>query len=110
MDDDEEEKGLITKGEFIPTLAEELNYELQPFKPVDEAADDEATTEADLSILNNHLAMCDGALPKVRTIAGLCALSATACKLIELRRKVKKLPLGVDATKDPKRRTFEVIE
>lgn len=81
---------------------------LRPFLPVDEKSTDSETTTSDLNILNNHLEMCDLALPSVKTVAGLCMLSATVAKLIEVRRKVKKLDYG--ARNGSVGRTFEVLE
>ena len=94
-------------GELLPAK-EEINYELEAYQPILEQDNEQATTISDLSILNNHLAMCTAALPNIRTIGSLCMLSATVCKLIETRRKVKKLPFG-DGNKGAGR-VFEVIE
>lgn len=85
------------------------NYELEAFTSIKETDDDRATTVSDLQILNNHLAVCNAILPGVMTIAGLCALSQVVCKLIETRRKVKKLSYGESAGSS-KGKIFEVIE
>lgn len=94
-----------TDVEVLPALAD--SYQVSSFTPVNEADDDKTTTQSDLDMLNNHLAACAAALPKVYTIGSLCMLSATVAKLIEVRRKVKKLPYGNSAGTS---RTFEWIE
>jgi len=84
------------------------NYELEQFTAIDEGHTEKETTVADLQHLNNHLAMCNGVLPQIKTIQSLCMISNTVCKLIETRRKVKKLPFG-----DPKGgggQTIEILE
>lgn len=81
--------------ENLPAISREnLGYELEPFKPIDEQASDKETTISDLALINNHLAVHNHFLPHVRTIKSLCAMSITVTKLIEMRRKVKKLQLG----------------
>ena len=104
--EDDEDRAPVNSG-FVPIL-ELSEYSLEPFKPVEESDDDKTTTISDLVVLNNHLAMCSAVLPHVRTVTGLCALSATVCKLIETRRKVKKLAYG--NLGDKSGRTFEVLE
>lgn len=91
------------------TIQEICDYELEAFIPVSEPADDQETTRSDLAMLNNHLAMCNATLPYVRSLDGLCSLSSTVCKLIETRRRVKKLKLGDNGSKDSGK-TFEVLE
>lgn len=91
------------------TISQQMVYELEDFSPVREETSDKETTIYDLAVLNNHLAMHSAVLPYVRTIGSLCALSASACKLIETRRKVKKLPFG-DPSGKGSGRTFEVLE
>lgn len=91
------------------TISDSMVYELEEFIPVREETSDKETTTYDLAVLNNHLAMHSAVLPYVRTIASLCALSASACKLIETRRKVKKLPFG-DPSGKGSGRTFEILE
>lgn len=102
----------MSKPDLLPTVTPQdmliLDYELEPFTPVSEEDSDKQTTASDLAILNNHLAMCSGALPHVRTVDSLCSLSSTVCKLIETRRRVKKLQLGDNGSS--KGRTFEVLE
>lgn len=95
-------------AEVLPTLDNQIKYELEPFKPINEQDSDKEATVSDLALLNNHLAMCDAALSSVKTISGLCLLSATVCKLIETRRKVKKLSFGNSTPSSG--RVFEVIE
>lgn len=65
-----------------------------PFTAVDESSTDQETTVADLEHLNMLLERCHYAAPHINTMGGLAALSATMCKLIEVRRAVKKLPYG----------------
>jgi hypothetical protein len=96
MEDDEEEytpSKSRSKAihEVLPAV---ITYELEAFEPVTEQDDDKTTTRSDLALLNNHLAYCNFALPAIRTVAGLCMLSNTVTKLIETRRKVKKLEYG----------------
>ncbi len=79
---------------ILPALADEITYNLKEFIPINEEDSDKDTTESDLNFLNNHLAICDGLLPHIKTLDGLCSLSNTVCKLIEVRRKVKKLEFG----------------
>lgn len=104
---------MVFMADIIPKMTDHvpavLDYELQGFLPVDEAAGDKETTIADLAALNNHMAMCNGVLPYVRSIESLCTLSNTVCKLIETRRKVKKLEFGVVSGKGSGR-TFEVLD
>ena len=107
MSSEDDEDRVPVNSNFVPII-ELSDYELEPFKAVEEPDDDKVTTTSDLGILNNHLAMCSAVLPNVRTVAGLCALSATVCKLIETRRKVKKLAYGNLGDKGG--RTFEVLE
>lgn len=106
FDEDETEE---KETDNLPTLYNPRLITLQPFKPVTETSDDRETTEADLNHLNNHLAICDAAIPKANTIASLCMLSNAVCKLIEVRRKVKKLGYGEPA-KAGSGRVFEVLE
>ena len=80
---------------------------LRPFVAISESDNDKATTESDLNILNNHLELCNAALPSVHSIVGLCMLSATVTKLIETRRKVKKLALGASSGNS---KVYEVLE
>lgn len=95
------------KTEVLPALQDD-SYTLEPFSPISESDSDAATTQSDLAMLNNHLAMCSMALPSIRTVAGLCVLSTTVTKLIETRRKVKKLAYGDPGSKGG--RAFEVLE
>lgn len=95
------------KTEILPAITEE-SYTLEQFTPVGVNDSDATTTESDLAILNNHLALCSMALPSIRTVAGLCVLSTTVTKLIETRRKVKKLAYGDPGSKGG--RAFEVLE
>lgn len=89
--------------ESLPTIT------LKDFTPVTEQDDDKTTTESDLDILNNRLAMHHAALPHIRTLAGLCMESSTVIKLIDYRRKVKKLAVGKPNEKGSGN-TFEVLE
>lgn len=95
------------KTEILPAVTEDA-YPLEPFTPIGVNDTDHTTTESDLAILNNHLALCSMALPSIRTVAGLCVLSTTVTKLIEARRKVKKLAYGDSNGK--RGSAFEVIE
>jgi hypothetical protein len=95
------------KTEVLPALQDD-SYTLEAFTPIGVDAADHETTASDLAILNNHLALCSMALPSIRTVAGLCVLSTTVTKLIEARRKVKKLAYGDSNGK--RGSAFEVIE
>lgn len=90
----------------VPTV---LDYNLEEFVPINEESSERETTIADLAALNNHMAVCNGVLPYVRSIESLCTLSNTVCKLIETRRKVKKLEFGAPNGKGSGR-TFEVLD
>lgn len=81
---------------------------LEPFTPIDVHATDEETTISDLQVLNNNLVVCAALLPHVRTIPNFCNLAVAVTKLIEMRRKVKKLPFGKE--KGENSRGFEVLE
>lgn len=96
--------------EVLPALKDSLSYELEQFTPIREEDSDRNTTVSDLQLLNNHLSMCNAALPNVRTLAGLCVLSNTVCKLIETRRKVKKLSYGEPTASRSTQRAFEILE
>lgn len=87
------------------------DYELNPFTS-DITADSshEQTAVADVNQINNHLAVAHGLLPEITTIQGFCALSVTVCKLIEYRRKVKKLPFGEPAKGGGSSRGFTVLD
>jgi hypothetical protein len=102
----------MSKPDLLPTVSPQdillLDYELESFTAITEEDTDKQTTASDLAVLNNHLAMCSAVLPHVRTIDSLCSLSSTVCKLIETRRRVKKLQLGASDTN--KGRTFEILE
>lgn len=93
--------------EILPAEAEKLQSLLYQTVAVSLEDDDDATTKSDLAHINNHLAMNDAALKNVRSVVTMCALANTACKLIETRRKVKKLPFGTNA--NPTGRTWEVL-
>ncbi len=80
---------------------------LRPFVAITESDTDKLTTESDLNILNNHLELCNAALPSVHSIVGLCMLSTTVTKLIETRRKVKKLAYGSSSASS---KVYEVLE
>ena len=95
----------------FPSVAEgKETYVLEDFIPVTSKMDDRETTESDLNILNNHLGLCHATIPYIKDIQDLCALSHTAAKLIECRRKVKSLPYGEGRDSARSIRTFEVIE
>lgn len=95
---------------LLPATLEDIcNYELEPFTPISEADDDTATTKSDLAQLNNHMAMADAMLPHVRSLDGLCKLSQNVCRLIETRRRVKKLKLGDSSNKETGK-TFEILD
>ena len=95
--------------EYLPSLVDASTYELEAFIPVTEADSDKDTTVADLAMLNNNLAVLNAALPEIRTIDSLCKIASTTAKLIETRRKVKKLDYG-PKNDGSNKRTFEVIE
>jgi hypothetical protein len=101
-----------TKPDLLPSLPPEqhleMDYVLQDFQPIDEAAQNKETTISDLALLNNSLAMCSAVLPHVKTIDSLVSLNSNICKLIETRRKVKELPFGQSEKKGG--RVYEVIE
>lgn len=102
IDNEDERTPIVAKynPENLPAISsEQLGYELEAFKPVDEQASDKETTISDLALINNHLAVHNHFLPHVRTIKSLCAMSITVTKLIEMRRKVKKLQVGQPAGK-----------
>lgn len=83
------------EAELLPLANDEVAPILTTdFHVVSESDTDKITTQADLHLLNNMLGLCHAATFKVATIAGLCALSTTVCKLVETRRKVKKLAFG----------------
>lgn len=71
-----------------------LNHDIKPFKEVLESDDDKVTTESDLTILNNVLAIQHAAAMRSNTVDGIIKLAGSLYKGIELRRKVKKLALG----------------
>lgn len=98
----------ISENCGLQPVGEIIDYTLEAFIPISETASDKETTESDLAQLNNHLAIFNGVLPHVRTIQGLVAVSGAVCKLIETRRKVKKLEYGapVKGSKSP----YEVLE
>lgn len=102
----EDEGSLVTIPATISTLSD---YELERFIKIEDHHTDPETTKADLAILNNHLAMCEAVLPHVRTVSGLCALNTSVIRLLESRRKVKKLDYG-KTSDDSKRRVFEIVE
>jgi len=83
-------------------------HELEPFTPISLHSTDDETTASDLQVLNNNLVVCAALLPHVRTIPNFCALAITVTRLIETRRKVKKLPFGKE--KGENSRGFEVLE
>lgn len=93
--------------EVLPAEAEKIKSLLYETLPVTLEDDDDATTKSDLAHINNHLAMNDAALKNVRSVMTMCALANSACKLIETRRKVKKLPFGTNTA--PTGRTWEVL-
>lgn len=97
-------------GSELITIAQNTAYELEDFIPVQEASDDKKTTESDLALLNNLLAMLNGALPNIRTLDSLIDINAAVNKTIETRRKVKKLQYGASNSKGGPGSTFEVIE
>lgn len=83
------------KVEVLPAAGiDGENNLMYSFKAISADDDDETTTDSDLGILNNHLAMNQHALKNARSVMSICALANTACKLIETRRKVKKLAYG----------------
>ncbi len=101
-------RDLINEAEVLPAIQDDpQGYALEPFVPVNEQATDQETTASDLAMLNNHLAVCSMSLPHMRTIDGLCKLSITVAKLIETRRKVKKLKYGDTGKQGP---VWEVLE
>ena len=104
MDEDKDRNPITTSA-----LTEIMTYEIEEFIAVRESDDDVKTTTADLVELNAFLAATHAALPMVRTVAGLCMLANTACKLIERRRKVKKLPIGESVNKKGGR-VYEIYE
>ncbi len=93
--------------ELVPTR---VDYDIEPFLPVDEATDDRKTTESDLRLLNNQLAVLNACIAHVRSVDSLIKLSHAINKTIETRRKVKKLEYGVTAISGSKGRVYEVIE
>lgn len=107
-EDESEDKDTIFNA-LYPILAERVDtYNIEPFIPIDIHDTEERTDVADLAVVNNFLAVCDKSLTYVRTIENLCSLSGTVLKLIEARRKVKKLPYGKEQTKGG--RVFEIVE
>lgn len=105
MSDEEKDE---TK-ELYPILAEKVTrYEIKPFAPIDRHDTEDATSDSDLGVVNNFLAVCDASLLSVRTIENLCSLSNAVCKLIETRRKIKKLPFGQEP--GGRGRVFEIVE
>lgn len=95
-DEPEDDDNLPSEVQYDKSVKDLLGtYELQPFV-ADITADSthDQTAVADVNQLNNHLATAHALLPEIKTIQGFCALSVTVCKLIETRRKVKKLPFG----------------
>ena len=97
-------------GSELITIAQQTAYELEDFIPVQESSDDKKTTESDLALLNNMLAMLNGALPNIRTLDSLIDINAAVNKTIETRRKVKKLQYGAPNGKGGPGNTFEVVE
>lgn len=95
-------------SELLPAIVHQ-QYIKEEFIPVKEEHTDQETTIADLRILNNHLALYEGLLPYLCTVDALCKVSLVVNKLIEMRRKVKKLKMG-DYSNAVSGRTFEVID
>lgn len=99
------------KVEVLPANVDIKLDALYEVAPVSLECDDDETTSADLAMLNNHLMMNDLMLRNTRSIVSMCALAASACKLIELRRKVKKLQLGAATEKDSGRgKTYTILK
>lgn len=100
-----------TKVEVLPATVEIKLDALYEVTPVSVECDDDTTTSADLAMINNHLMMNDLMLRNTRSIVSMCALAASACKLIELRRKVKKLQLGATPDRDAGRgKTYTILK
>jgi len=101
-DHDDEDDIDTPDEEFLPAvnnpdanvLVPVGDYAMREFIAVEEDDTDKQTTIADVAILNNQLALCHAASFKINNLVALCALSNTVIKLIEARRKVKKLQYG----------------
>lgn len=78
----------------MPSISENIGYQIEVYTPIDEQHSDKETTESNLNVINNHLAMINGMLPHLKTIDSVFKSSLTAIKLIECQRKVKKLEYG----------------
>lgn len=67
---------------------------LAPYVDVHHNSAPERVLESDMKVLNNHLIANDFALQNASSTAAIVALAGSACKLIEVRRKVKGLQYG----------------
>lgn len=109
FDDDDDVEADVPDIIHAPAtpIIDVIDYPLEQFTAVTEEADDKETTISDLQILNNHMAMVNGILPHLRTADMLFKSAQTAIKLVEARRKVKKLEYGKQGTG---KGTFEILE
>lgn len=87
------------QGKYISDKKGNTTYLLEPFIPIREEDEDKATTVSDLAVLNNQLAIMDAIIPGIMTLDGMIQISNTMCKLVETRRKVKKLAYGESLVK-----------
>ena len=96
--------------EVLPALDNRL-FEGFNFVPITYEDNDKTTTIQDLNLLNTLLECTTQAMPKMRSVLGLQALSNNAINLIKTRRGVKKLPYGCPLNAPaPKGRTIEILE
>jgi hypothetical protein len=105
---DEEENETLPKKMEEP-LTDNIPYVIPDFVPVTEEMSDRETTVNDLSELNTQLALLHYSIPQIKTFDTLLKVCNVTCKLIETRRKVKKLPFG-EPTGKGNGRGFEVVE
>lgn len=96
--------------EVLPAEQDPRTNLVPQFIAVDVDSTDKETTIADLDHINVLLERCHYAAPYVKTLGGLAALSATVCKLIEVRRAVKKLPYGSPKNISPQGRSLQTLE
>ena len=75
-----------------PATMEDLVF--APYVDVHANSDEARVLESDIKVINNHLIANDFALQKSSSTAAICALATSACKLLEVRRKVKGMTYG----------------
>lgn len=102
--------------DFLPTrprrpeLQLPSTYAFEDFLPVQESSDDRTTTESDVALLNNGLAVLNHAWLQAETIDEAAKVAGAIVKLVITRRQVKKLEVGAPSGRSNGGRVFEVLE